>query len=258
MTDPVARFYDELADSYHLNFRDWHSSVVVQGEFFSQLIASRLDQGQQSILDCCCGIGTQALGLALRGHRVTGSDLSTAAVRRARAEARNRGVRLPITTADMRRLPFADAAFDVVVCADNALPHLLDEQQLSTAMREMHRVLRPGGLLVATIRDYRHARRTRSTTTAPLRTQDGRAMSFQLWDWHDDGQRYDLRHVQLSSNEVADWRVVIRRTTYWAITPDELSTIIRSSGFGELEWREPIAGGFYQPVLLATRSTAEK
>lgn len=255
MTDPVAHFYDQLAEDYHLNFRDWDSSVVTQGEFFSRLIASRLGDGPVSILDSCCGIGTQALGLALHGHQVTGSDISTIAVRRAHAEARARGISLSVATADMRRLPFADEAFDVVVCADNALPHLLDEAQLSMALRELSRVLRTGGLLVATIRDYRQARRDRMTGTAPLRTHDGRAMSFQLWNWHDDGRRYDLRHIQLTADDVADWRVTTRHTSYWAITPDELSDIAVTSGFDDLEWCEPAEVGFYQPILLGTRST---
>jgi tRNA/tmRNA/rRNA uracil-C5-methylase (TrmA/RlmC/RlmD family) len=36
-----------------------------------------------AVLDCACGIGTQALGLALRGHRVVGTDVSARAVVRA-------------------------------------------------------------------------------------------------------------------------------------------------------------------------------
>ena len=42
-----------------------------------------IGQDRAEVLDCSCGIGTQAIGLALRGHRVTGTDLSFRAAARA-------------------------------------------------------------------------------------------------------------------------------------------------------------------------------
>lgn len=65
----VAHFYDELADAYHLIHSDWDTSIRRQGSALDALIG----QDRVTILDCSCGIGTQAMGLALRGHRVTGS-----------------------------------------------------------------------------------------------------------------------------------------------------------------------------------------
>jgi methylase of polypeptide subunit release factors len=85
---PVSRFYDELAADYHLVYADWDASIVRQGESLDRLIYAR----RASVLDCACGIGTQAIGLALRGHRVTGSDISPAAVGRVTREAERRGV----------------------------------------------------------------------------------------------------------------------------------------------------------------------
>jgi 2-polyprenyl-3-methyl-5-hydroxy-6-metoxy-1,4-benzoquinol methylase len=76
------------------------------------------------VLDCACGIGTQALGLAREGYRVHATDLSGAAVRRAETEARARGIQATFGVADMRSLPEAvGGGFDVVVSADNALRH---------------------------------------------------------------------------------------------------------------------------------------
>lgn len=68
----VARFYDELADDYHLIYADWDASIRRQGAALDALIG----QDRADVLDCACGIGTQAIGLALRGHRVTGTDLT--------------------------------------------------------------------------------------------------------------------------------------------------------------------------------------
>ena len=41
-------------------------------------------------------------------------------------------------TADMTRLPFTHGQFDVVVCADNAIAHLLTEERLASALAEMY------------------------------------------------------------------------------------------------------------------------
>lgn len=165
-----------------------------------------------SVLDCSCGIGTQAIGLALHGHHVTGTDLSPRAVARAAREAAHRNVTLRTATADMRRLPFPEARFDAVVCADNALPHLLTEQDVHAALTEMRRVLRPTGLLLISTRPYDDLLRNRPTSTPPQvhRPADGgeRTVTFQLWRWHEDGEHYDNEHFQLLPAG-GEWRVKV-------------------------------------------------
>ncbi len=69
-----ARFYDELADDYHLIHSDWDASARRQGDVLDALI----DRACATVLDCSCGIGTQAVGPALHGHSVTGTDISPA------------------------------------------------------------------------------------------------------------------------------------------------------------------------------------
>jgi SAM-dependent methyltransferase len=97
-------------------------------------------------LDAACGTGRYAAYLAGGGHRVLGVDRSAEMLERAR-------VRVPAAAfarADLRRLPLADHAVDVVVCG-LALAHLPSP---SPALAEFARVLRPGGHLV--ISDAHH------------------------------------------------------------------------------------------------------
>ncbi|WP_335934854.1 class I SAM-dependent methyltransferase [Streptomyces sp. PTD5-9] len=287
MTEPdptaVARFYDELAADYHLVYADWDAGMARQGEALDKLIRAKPGHGGPArVLDCSCGIGTQAIALALRGHRVTGTDISRSAAARAAREAAARGVRLSAATADMRRLPFADARFDTVVCADNSLPHLLTEADVHAALAEMRRVLRPGGLLVVSTRPYDEILRARPTSTAPQTSSapTGRTVTFQLWNWHDDGERYDLEHFQLlpigggSGGEPASglgdknehgnengrgddheghdgWRVRVRRSTYWALTRRQLTDLATGAGFDAPKWHTPDSTGFFQPILTA-------
>ncbi|MFF0561645.1 class I SAM-dependent methyltransferase [Streptomyces sp. NPDC004266] len=247
----VAHFYDELADDYHLIYSDWDASVRRQGDALDALIDQDL-----AVLDCSCGIGTQAIGLALRGHRVTGTDISPRAAARAAREAARRSLSLCTAAADMRRLPFSDGRFDAVVCADNSLPHLLTEQDVNAALSEMRRVLRPGGRLLISTRPYDDLLRDRPASTPPqvhrFAEADGgeRTVTFQLWHWHDDGEHYDLEHFQLLPAG-GEWRVQVRRTTYWALGGDRLAGLAAEAGFVDPQWRMPQETGFFQPLLVA-------
>lgn len=208
------------------------------------------------MLDCSCGIGTQAIGLALRGHRVTGTDISPRAAARAAREAARRSLSLRTAAADMRRLPFTDGQFDTVVCADNSLPHLLTEQEVNAALAEMRRVLRPGGQLLLSTRPYDDLLRDRPAATPPqvsraAEADDGeRTVTFQLWHWHDDGEHYDLEHFQLLP-AAGEWRVRVRRTTYWALGRDRLVGLATEAGFVDPQWQMPQETGFFQPLLVA-------
>jgi SAM-dependent methyltransferase len=249
----VGHFYDELADDYHLIYPDWDASIRRQGDALDALIG----QDRGAVLDCSCGIGTQAIGLAQRGHRVTGTDLSPRAAARAAREAARRNLSLPTAAADMRRLPFPDGRFDTVVCADNSLPHLLTEQDVHAALTEMRRVLRPAGLLLVSTRPYDDFMGERPVSTPPRvhrsadRTGGGeRTVTFQLWHWYEDGEHYDLEHFQLLPAD-GEWRVRVRRTTYWALRSDRLARLAAEAGFAEPRWRMPRETGFFQPLLVA-------
>jgi len=82
-------FCDGLADAYHLVLEDWDAAVHRQGRLLAALLPPPAAAGP--VLDCACGIGTQALGLAALGYAVEGSDASPAARARARHGAGRRG-----------------------------------------------------------------------------------------------------------------------------------------------------------------------
>ncbi|WP_246183530.1 class I SAM-dependent methyltransferase [Paenibacillus methanolicus] len=80
------------------------------------------------------GIGTQAIGLANRGFNVTGTDLSSASIERATKEAEAFGVKIHFGVADFRALDEdVSGLYDVVLSADNAIPHLLTDDDLYQA-----------------------------------------------------------------------------------------------------------------------------
>ena len=105
------------------------------------------------LLDVGCGPGTITADLAARvaPGRVTAVDSSAQALAAARAEARARGLTgVRFAEADVQALDLPDDAFDVVH-AHQVMQHLGDPV---TALREMRRVCRPGGVVAARDADY--------------------------------------------------------------------------------------------------------
>ena len=96
------------------------------------------------VLDAGCGDGTLARAMASRGASVTGIDADPLMLAAARARAEMTGVRVTFLSGRIERLPIPDASFDVLV----AVTVLCFVADADTAVREMARVLRPGGRLV--------------------------------------------------------------------------------------------------------------
>jgi SAM-dependent methyltransferase len=116
MGESVREFYDGLAGEYHLMFADWRQEIARQGEALDALIRNRSEGVTASLLDCACGIGTQAIALALKGYRVHATDFSAPAVERARREAQSFGAAITFGIADFRALDRTlTEHFDVVI-----------------------------------------------------------------------------------------------------------------------------------------------
>jgi ubiquinone/menaquinone biosynthesis C-methylase UbiE len=98
----------------------------------------------QRILDAGCGYGRIAIPLARSGYEVTGLDLSDALLRAARERAEQQGASVRWVRESMCRMPLPDSTFDAVLCLWSAFHELLEEEQVQ-AVKEMQRVLRPGG-----------------------------------------------------------------------------------------------------------------
>ncbi|HTO11019.1 MAG TPA: class I SAM-dependent methyltransferase [Candidatus Binatia bacterium] len=247
--DDVRSFYDGLAPLYHLVFENWDASVARQGSQLAGLIAERWGRDARVVLDGAVGIGTQALGLLGRGFHVVASDLSPGAVRRARREAAARGLRLPAAVADFRALPLATACADVVLIADNALPHLDTEADIALALRECFRCTRPGGGCLITLRDYGPPPPAGTVETHPYgeRSWNGRRYDVrQVWTWR--GRRYGVS-FEIAPLDGAE-RATVLTTSYLAIPVADVAALMRRAGF---EGVERIDGRFFQPIVAGTR-----
>ena len=247
----MSNFYDDLAPLYHLVYPDWDVSVRRQGEQLAALMESEWP-GRRTVLDVSCGIGTQALGLALRGYGVTGTDLSGKEIERATREASRWGVPLALSVADMRQAhTHHGSGFDVVLSCDNSLPHLLTDQDILTALRQMLACLSAGGGCVISVRDYEREERGKNLVKPyGVRMAGGkRYLLFQIWDF--EGEHYNLSFFFVEE-DLATQAVTthVMRSRYYAISTGELCELMRQAGFQQVR---RIDGAFYQPILVGTK-----
>ena len=112
------------------------------------------------VLDCACGTGQLAAGLAGLGLDVVATDASDGMVRRTQQLATEQGVSLRALRASWDELPdhFEDSTFDLVFCVGNSLGHAEGATGRLTALAAMSRLLGPGGRLVLTSRNWERVR----------------------------------------------------------------------------------------------------
>jgi SAM-dependent methyltransferase len=248
----TADFYDAIEPFYHLIFADWQASIDRQGEALSKVIHAR-SASAQSVLDATCGIGTQTLGLAGRGFRMTASDVSPASVRRLRVEAAARQLEVDASTSDVRQLwEHHRRTFDVVMSCDNSLPHL-QPSDVPLALRQMFLCTRVGGCCLITVRDYANENLTGQQLRpyGVRQLNDRQVIAFQTWDCHED--RYDFTLYFVEDNGRDPPTCHCARSTYYPISTDRLIGMMTDAGFVKVE---RLDGVFFQPVLLGERLDA--
>jgi ubiquinone/menaquinone biosynthesis C-methylase UbiE len=241
-------FYDGLAESFHLIFQDWDRSIARQGEALASILAP-LAPENAFVIDAAAGIRTQSLALALRGFPVIGGDLSPRAVTRARREARLRQLSIPFVVSDFRALPFRSGSADVVMACDNALPHLQSIDEIKAALLEMKRCVRPGGVVLITMRDY-SPQPPGTVEHHPYgeREWDGRRFIVeQEWFWQ--GATYQLTMRIRPLEEQREDAGLELRTTYFAVSIDDVLRVMAEAGLRNVT---RVDGQFFQPVLLGT------
>lgn len=164
-----------------------------------------------------------------------------------------RKLNVPFYVTDLRHLDkLPIGGFEVVIPMDNALPHLLSDSDLMEAARQMRAKLRPGGTLLARIRDYDQLVRDRPTVQGPAFYSDSgqRRIIFQVWDWS-DGRRYAF-HLHTTRETPSGWDNFHGASVYHAVLREEVTAILALNGFANIRWLFPNESGFYQPVVVAT------
>ncbi|MFV2103476.1 class I SAM-dependent methyltransferase [Micromonospora sp. LOL_024] len=139
-----------LTDNPELYEQQFPDPGGVAARFVDDLVHRFADRSDAAprLLDVGCGTGRDAGHLASLGYTATGLDTSVPML--TYAQRRHPGVRF--VRADMRTFDLAEP-FDVITCLDSALLYCHSNADLIAFLQRCHRHLRPGGLLLAEMRN---------------------------------------------------------------------------------------------------------
>ncbi len=255
MADPVVEFYDRLSIEYRHNIGwDWEAGMREEGASLDRFLANQVGhRDPNSVLDCSCGFGTQAIGLALHGHQVHVTDLSPVSVDCARRVSVEFGVAMTFGVADFRKLnETISDTFDVVISCDNSFAHCLHDDDLAAALASIKTRLKPGGLVLVSIRDYDAliAEKPIFNSQHVEDKPDGRRIVFQVWDWASDSCSYRLHQFLIKEND-GGYELKHFETELRALRRDEIMTAVQGAGYEEVRWHVPEASSYYQPIVTA-------
>lgn len=250
MTRPA---YDRLAAVYEWLVPD--DMLEPQGavDAFSAVV-DRLPPASR-ILDCAAGTGQLAVGLALRGHRVVASDASPAMVDRVRELARRHAASLEAMVCSWDELGAVGGTFDAVFCVGNSLTHAAGRSRRRDALSAMRSVLRDGGLLAVTSRNWERVRDQRVGLEVGDRlVRRGDRSGLVIRHWTVPGNWDAPHHMEVAVAVVGEDGTVAttsERLTVWPFTNGALEDDLRAAGF------EPVAST-YAPDAVRYQVTARR
>lgn len=244
-------FYDNLAPHYDKLFLDWQSTTHEEAKILHKLFENNGFDNTAHILDCACGIGTQAIGLARLGYDVTASDISDNEIAEAKIRSSDANVKIRFENADFCALSktFTEQ-FEIVIAMDNALPHMLSSSDLERAIKSITNQIKENGIFVGSIRDYDALLKDKPPYSPPYihQTDKGQRVSFQTWDWYED--HYKL--IQYIIDDSENLEVSKFECEYRAISREELTNLFILNGCSVV-WMFPEETGFYQPIIIARK-----
>jgi SAM-dependent methyltransferase len=255
MPNDLKQFYADFAPLYHLIYPNWNKSMERQASMLDSVIKEIWGSTVSSVLDVSCGIGTQSLGLAKLGYQVSASDQSPDAIERAKQEAKARGLSIDFSAADMREAHNHHAhQFDLVISCDNAVPHLLSDEDILIAFQQMHQCTRPGGGCIVSIRDYVNEDFTKPQVKPyGIREEEGvRWVLFQVWE--PKGDTYDLAIYFVEDRGEAACRTHVLRSTYNTVGIPKLVDLMSQAGFEDVK---RLDGRFFQPLIIGRREAQQ-
>lgn len=119
----------------------YNKRSYIYGKSPAKFLAENFDylNSESSILDMGMGEGRNAVFLAQKGHKVTGIDISSVAVKKARNLARERGVKIKTIVGSMNTYTFPKNSFDSIICF-----YYVDRK----LNKKIENWLKPGGILI--------------------------------------------------------------------------------------------------------------
>jgi SAM-dependent methyltransferase len=249
----IESFYDQLSPYYKYIFQDWNASVDRQADILDGVIHEHFGSHIHSILDAACGIGTQTIGLAQKGYQLTASDISARELETAKSEAASRDLNINFYVADMKNLQQTyKAKFDLVIACDNAVPHLLSDDEILQAFKQFYQITSDAGGCIISVRDYQSMERGGRRLYPRLvhEIPQGKIVIFDCWDFAGDFYDITMYIVEDTGQPVVRTNV-IRGGRYFWVTIPTLEMLMKKAGFKTVI---TVHERYFQPLILGLKA----
>lgn len=226
--------YGSLASVYEWLVGDDKVTPAGSAQAFDDVTAGLAPDA--AILDCSCGIGLLAVGLAEAGFRVTACDASPDMVERTQELARDHRMEIPARVCRWDELPGQgwEGRFDAVFCVGNSLAHAVGRDGRRASLAGMASVVKPGGVLTLTSRNWEQVRMAGSRLDVwdRLVERAGRK-AVVAYSWQVPAS-WDAEHgLEISVAELHDGdrlKVTSERLAMWPFSHDNLLADIEAAG----------------------------
>lgn len=224
---PLASWYDQLTgDVPYEQFADFYEAEFsrVGGEF-------------RLLLDLCCGTGTLTMTMARRGYELIAADASVDMLMQAREKAADAETPPLFLLQEASQLDLYGTV-DAAYCSLDGMNYIPPEE-LPQVFHRLHLFIRPGGLLIFDIR-----------TPEWLRALDGEIFVdenedvFCLWraDFDEESNAV-IYGMDIFSRAGALWRRSSEEHIEYAHSPNAISKLLETSGFGDVQLRRDCPQG---------------
>jgi len=140
----------KMADSKEWNWKEETSLIWLKPSEESYYIINRWEEkGYKDVLDFGCGLGRHSIFFAKKGFNVSAFDLSQEGINHLENWAKDEGLTVDLTVADMISLPYKDNTFDCIF-AYHVISHT-DTAGMQKILSEIRRILKPNGEIYLTL-----------------------------------------------------------------------------------------------------------
>jgi glycine/sarcosine N-methyltransferase len=208
----LEQFYDSLADEYD-EMTSMEARFSKEKPIFQSLVEK---YNVAAALDAGCGTGFHSILLAQLGLQITATDISERMLHVTRENAKHKRVRIEtIQTSFIDMQKNVKKIYDAVFCLGNSLPHILEEKELLSSLKEFNKALKSGGHLFIQMLNYDRIMKNRNRIQS-IKEVDGKIF-VRFYDYLNKTLLFNILTMQkqegvmkhsLRSVEIFPWQSV--------------------------------------------------
>jgi len=224
------QWYETLFENYG---KKYDQEIFTQGTAGEcSFIEEELNfEKNRKILDVGCGTGRHSIELTKRGYHVTGIDLSTAQINRARTKSEAAGLNITFLVADARDLPFEQEFDAAIMLCEGGFPLMETDEMNFNILKSVAKALKPGSIFIFTtlnglfplfhsINEF-HEQTDKEKEGARYISETFNLMTFR-----------DLNTTYFTDDNGVQHKLNCNERYY---TPPEITWLLKSLGFNKIE-----------------------